>query len=664
MANGCPVADIPPLPAGFKMDDDPVQVPPLPAGFTLDAAQEPQTEQAQVDEPGYLGKLAAGYKEAMAAGADLPDETGVGRAETALSVATGAVAPIPGAIDYALGKIGWKDPKNPSGSYAGAREKYVYQPRSQEGQGITRMAGAVLKPVSDVFGKIGQGYGKIAEVAGASPRTQADIEAMVPDAVGIGLGVGGKGAAGRPRVSKAAPAVETAESVLAKSQPNKSMGAASAAAVDLSAISPELRQAIVNSARKGGGAVNPEVLARHAAAESLPVRMKLTEGQATGNPELISNEMNMRGRNEDIRNRIHEQGKQLSENIKAIRDEAGPDVFSANPVEHADTLISAYKAKDAAAQADVSAKYKVLTDANGGNFPVDAPALAQTVAQRLHKALLFDHAPPAIMRTLDRLASTNSMTFENFESLRTNLARIQRDAGAEGNTKAAAGIIRQAMEDLPLAPEASQLKPLADAARATAKAQFDALKRDPAYDAAVNDTLPPDRYISKYVLSAPRDAVAVMRENLAHDPAAGQTIGVSVLDHLKKQAGVDSEGNGNFSQARYNKALEALGPKLGHLLDPRIAEQAKTLGDVARWTQEQPRGSFVNNSNTMVAAGAEAAKGLMEGALNLKTGGIGGTLLRKKLASRAEQKAAERALMTGAGLSRLEARQAIADQLQ
>lgn len=643
---------------------------PQPAGDEwaqfADADQGPAANATQTpaEEPGYFSKLASGYKEAIDAGADLPDTTGVGRAETALSLATGAVAPIPGAIDYALGKIGWRDPKNPTGSYAGARDKYVYQPRSQEGQGATRMAGAILKPAADTFGMIGRGYGEIAKTAGASPETAADVAAMVPDAIGYGLGMGGKRAAMAPKVPKKAPIAETAESVLAKSQPNKSVGAASAAAVDLSAIGPELRQSIVTNARKTGGAVNPQVLQRHAVADSLPVRMKLTEGQATGDPALISNEMNMRGRNEDIRNRIHEQGKQLSENIKAIRDEAGPDVFSTNQVEHADTLINAYKVKDAAAQTEISAKYKALRDANGGNFPVNAPALAQTVAMRLHKALLFDHAPVEVMRTLDRLARDNSMTFENFESLRTNLARIQRNVSADGNTKAAAGVIRQAMEDLPLSADAAQLKPLADEARAAAKAQFDALERDPAYDAAVNDTVPADRFVNKYVVGALRDTVARMRENLAQDPIAGQTINVSVLDHLKRQAGIDSEGNGNFSQARYNKALEALGPKLGYLLEPKIAEQAKNLGDVARWTQEQPRGSFVNNSNTMVAAGAEAAKGLMEGALNLKTGGIGGTLLRKKLAGRAEQKAAERALMTGAGLTRLEARQAIAEQLQ
>ena len=43
--------------------------------------------------------------------------------------------------------------------------------------------------------------------------------------------------------------------------------------------------------------------------------------------------------------------------------------------------------------------------------------------------------------------------FENFESMRTNLARIAR-SNADGNVKAAAGVIRSALEDIPLRPGA------------------------------------------------------------------------------------------------------------------------------------------------------------------------------------------------------------------
>ncbi len=55
---------------------------------------------------------------------------------------------------------------------------------------------------------------------------------------------------------------------------------------------------------------------------------------------------------------------------------------------------------------------------------------------------------------------------------------------------------------------------------------------------------------------------------------------------------------------------------------PDQPETLEQLGNVARNTQFQPRGSFVNNSNTFVSQAAEAAKSGIEGAINVKAGGI------------------------------------------
>ena len=199
------------------------------------------------------------------------------------------------------------------------------------------------------------------------------------------------------------------------------------------------------------------------------------------------------------------------------------------------------------------------------------------------------------------------------------------------------------------------MKSLADDARAAAKAQFQALDADPAYKAAVQESIPPDRFVQRYLTgpSATRDGVAIMKQNLADNPTALQTMSVATLDHLRQSAGVDSMGNGNFSQAGYNKALQALGPRMKSLVDPNTSETLDTLGNVARYTQAQPRGSAVNNSNTFVAAAAEGAKGLVEHAVNAKTLGLGGTATRRFLQKRAERQAVQRSLAPGAGLDQL-----------
>jgi hypothetical protein len=424
---------------------------------------------------------------------------------------------------------------------------------------------------------------------------------------------------------------------------------AAAASPDLSSASPALREAVWR-ATENGEPITRAVLDRHVQAESLPVPARLTKGQATQDPVLISQEQNQRGLSSGLfAKHFDQQNQNLIENLRAIRDQVGPDVHTTNQTEHGEALINAYLEKDKAANADISAKYQALKDANGGQFPIDARALQTNVTQALHQQLLYEHAPSPEMAQLQR-AAEKGMTFEQYEAMRTNLARIMRSS-SDGNERAAAGIIRQQMENLPLSPGAQNLKGLADAARQAAKARFDALSADPAYKAAVNGTVPPDRFVSRFVVGGNRDDLALMRQNLAHDPVAQQTISTSALEHLRKSARIDDDFRGNFAAQSYNNALQAFGPKMRVLFPPKQIEDLTNLGDVARYETFQPRGSFVNNSNTAVQQAVEHGKSLAEGAVNAKTFGVGGTLARKVLKGRAERAFAREHLAPGAGIT-------------
>lgn len=440
----------------------------------------------------------------------------------------------------------------------------------------------------------------------------------------------------------------TAESVVARSTDGGSAGAA-AAATDISAISPELRSAIVSEGGRSNR-VSPEVLNRHVEADTLPVPIRLTEGEATQDAVQLSRERNLRGKHTEVVRRMEETNQALGQNLQAVRDEVGQNVFSTNMVEHGDALISAYRAQDAAAERSVSVAYHRLREAAGGSIPVDARAVLDRATASLHQRLLFDHAPPEIMRTLTRLAENNSMTFENFESLRTNLARIQR-SGADGNVKAAAGAIRQELEHLPLTAGSEHLKTLADAARATARRRFEALEADPAYAAAVNDSVPADRFVQKFVIGAPRDDVDVMMRNLGNDSSARQTVSVAVLDHLREAARLDRNYTGNFSATGFDKALQGLDPKANIIFDATTAETLGKLRNVARYTTFQPRGSFINNSNTLVAGAAKYGADVAEGMTNFMAFGAPvGTVARRGLEALGTRRAINRALRPGAGL--------------
>lgn len=475
------------------------------------------------------------------------------------------------------------------------------------------------------------------------------VAPIISGALQFGVGAAGAFRGGSPERPPPLTAQQVADRTVANSP--QSLGAA-AAAPDVSAATPEMRQAIATKGQDPNNPINVLAMHRHLEADSLPVPVRLTEGQVTQNPSILSQEMNRRGKLPGVPERLTEQNGQLVQNIQALRDRVGPDVFTTNHVEHGDTLINAYKEKAADADKVISSKYQALKDAAGGDFPVDAPALLKNATKDLHKDLLFDHAPRAIMSTLGRLSDEDSMTFENYEALRTNLARIMRQS-PDGNQVAAAGVIRKAMERLPLKPEAAGLKPLADSARNAAQTQFDELKADPAYAAAVGDKVPADRFVQRFVTGAPRDQVAQMRLNLSENPVAVQTMGVAALDHLRDAAGIDPMGKGNFSQAGYNKYLNAMQPKLSSLVDPKTAEHLQSLGNVAHYTQAQPKGAYVNNSNTFVAGAADAAANAAEGLANVKAGGIPvGSWARKAVQKMNAKKDANKVLEIGAGLNR------------
>ncbi len=388
----------------------------------------------------------------------------------------------------------------------------------------------------------------------------------------------------------------------------------------LDAASPTLQQAVAQAP-----AVNPVVLARHLEADSLPVPMRLTAGQATQDPNLISVEQNKR--NGPLATHFNQQGSQLAQNVDAIRNQVAPGIGDSDPVSLGQAQVDAYKSMDAKVRSDIADKYQALRDANGGAFPVDGPTFVQNATDALSDEMKDAFVPTAISSTLDKFADGSTpMTFKDFENLRTNLAAESRKAArsGDGNTEAALAIIRNQLEALPMMDETADIKPIADAARDAARDRFTAISTDPAYKAVVNDDAGlgepsplADKFMRNYVVNAPTANLWHMIANLSDNPTAQPNMAAALMDHLKSQAGIDLRTNtGNFSQAGYNRALSNVNPKLDLLFDPQSAQQARSLGNVAQYTQSQPRGSYVNNSNTFVAGAAAGAANAAEGAAN------------------------------------------------
>jgi hypothetical protein len=503
------------------------------------------------------------------------------------------------------------------------------------------------------------------------PQAVEGIATVVPVLKGAGGAVSRVAGRGPIRLEESPSAVAgqaprmRPDAPLGDAEPTTTFGkdtlSAAAASPDMVAASPEIRAVVERAAREGG--LNRDVLTRHLEADSLPIKMRLTKGQATQDPTQISVEQNARGKNPEFARIFNEQNQNLIDNMDEIRRSASPNVVGQDHIQNGQYLIDAYKAADEPIRADINVKYKALEAANGGQFPVDGKSFVEAADAALAKKMKGRYVPAQVAGDLADLREGGPMTFENFENLRTNLAAEARKAerAGDGNAAAAINIVRESLETLPMTGEAAAIKPLADAARRAAKARFDKLRADPAYRAAVDDDAPmgelsplADDFVNKYVVKGKAANIRTMRENLSGDPTAGETIAAGALNYVKSKSGVNLYTNeGNFSQAGYNRALSELTPKLNFLLGPQTAEQAQALGNVARYTQFQPRGAFVNNGNTFVAAAREHAANILEGVANVKAGGLPvGTHVRKKFQQRADRKLVRDATAPGAGIRR------------
>jgi len=454
-----------------------------------------------------------------------------------------------------------------------------------------------------------------------------------------------------------APGVSTPKQAVPPAPGRASVGAAGTPDVTiirqaLTTATPEFQQLYGNMPLDK---VNTPVVLRHLEADSLPIPVRLTEGEATGNPILISEEMNLRGQNPEFAMRKNEANQQLVDNVPLIRERAAPDVYSTKTIESSQALIDEYKALDKTRNAAIDAKFTELRDKAGGELPVDSPALLKNVDQQLSKELLLtDGQGISQYRELKALADSGTMTFDQYLSMRRNLSRLSAEA-KDGNVRQAARIMVQELDKLPLSNETAALKPIADQARGLARERFEALKKDPAYKAAVNDSVPADKYFNKFVINGVNKNINTMIDTLGRDSLGHQHIKAGTINYLSDKAGI-IDGKGNFSQANYNKNLKRLDDvnNLGAIFDPESQLQLRTLGNVAAYTQFQPRGSFVNNSNSVVAYLANKAAGGLEQVGNVAgfkfAGGIPiGTMARQAVQRSKEKTRVEKALRPGAG---------------
>jgi hypothetical protein len=312
----------------------------------------------------------------------------------------------------------------------------------------------------------------------------------------------------------------------------------------LATATPELQTYIQS---KPAQSVNIPALETRALEEKHGVN--LLTSQRTGDTQGYSEAWNSRSKNGLVAD-FEQQPKQLANAFETSKQRHAPDIPStADASELGQITINSLAAKDKIRQQAISAAYKSLEDANGGQFPIDTGKLKQNIDAELLKKYKSRYLSKEISGDLDQFLE--SPTFDGFEALRTNLADEMRSA-KDGKTRQAAFIVRDELEKLPIfgeesgSPQAIQLKGLADNARKLYAERKKIIENNPAYKAAIKESanlddavaqgesLNADKFHQKFVSSASPEAIRRLKAELGSDDLANQAIAFAELERTKR----------------------------------------------------------------------------------------------------------------------------------
>jgi hypothetical protein len=356
-----------------------------------------------------------------------------------------------------------------------------------------------------------------------------------------------------------------------------------------------------------------------------------TKGMITLDPRQITLEQNLAktGMNSQDPNLQTLGNVQAANNralIEALNTRGAGNVQAPYLMEAGEASATKIAAEDAAKQAATSKLYKQAENMPGGTTPLDRSQLMNNIDTLLAKENANAFLPESIRSMLNEISAgqttINGKTFpvpfdtNALDTLMTKIATAQR--GADGNTKTALSLVRQAIDNTEIKPvktefggnqlvteaggkflqtqdaQSGELLAALNKARASHRERMNWRESTKPIEQTV-DGMQPDQFVRKFVLNGDvADAASVAKSG---DPIATKS---AILTHLKDRAlGGRSDEVGTFGAATYNKTLKEIGDKkLALFFTPEEIGELKRLGRVAEYTTVQPKGSAVNNSNS------------------------------------------------------------------
>lgn len=468
------------------------------------------------------------------------------------------------------------------------------------------------------------------------------------------------------------PALDLANTTKFQSGGSAATQLASEIATELHDASPEMKQAFANG---GAGAINEtnlKVLKNHnqfAKFDMIP-----TEGQALEDHALMSQEYNDRAKDPRIMQSYEHRDQNLINGINKIRDEiSGETQFNNNPSELANDVLTSLKNRYEQQAQIVKNKWDIANNAAGQSMsPIDIGALQLNIENGLKQAGRTRYLPENLKADLTDAFEKGYLTPQEFENFRTDTATIMR-SNPDPMARQAAGIVRDKLENVPIKDEFAIYKPLFDDARA-ATVQLKQLESKPFMQAAISDTRTPEQisqgtihpasqnFVEKYYgPKTPESDINQLIDFIGKESPEHQALNRATIENIKQKIGIVDDKGVPKQQALQNLLYKTngYGNRIAQMMGNKIANDINDFADVARKTESVKGRGYVNTSNTALVseqkAVTQAAKELgisaAEQLVNAKTG-VGGTLAKQFLKSRAERKSQEAAAAEAEAISK------------
>jgi hypothetical protein len=618
------------LPAGAKWDDEVVA-----SKYDADPDALPDGAKWDDDGPAPRDKSSAFHR-----------ALGVGEL-TATAVGNAIPAAANSAIDLGSRALGFGTGNNhviPEFHAGQAAQDVVEDVKnSAVGQRVAGAARAADKWVGDNLGDTAQ------DVLHQAGSVAGDVANIVPVAKGLGA-LKDTAAAGSVAEAATTPMLAAQNNLQSRMLSSaQSMGAA-ASAPDLTGASPGTLAAIAKASNP-----NADAIVRHVRANKYGVQ--LMEGQATRDPVQYSAEQN--STDPHIAKRINDQNTQLTDALDGIRRDAAPTLVQNDHIENGQIAVDNLKAYDEPIKANIDSAYDAARQASAhGDLQMDGSGFVADANAALKPQSKFRFVPGQVKGILDDVDEAGGkMSLDDYQAYSTQLGNeiAKARAAGDGNAVAAISRVKDALERVqPASTETADAKALFDKARASAKARFDALDADPAYQAAVDDvslngvkrgkpSALADTFLDKYALRAPRANLALMMDKLDGD--GRQAVAAHTLNAIRNKA---VGKTGSVLPSGFSDAFSKYEPKLDLLVPSNTSDSLEELGSVINDAKVAPPGHSVNpsKSGVIINAASGTTKDLLGAALNVKTYGLGMPIVK----GIAQRRFVNRSLAPGAGI--------------